>query len=146
MMWYLAKGLTWDQYEIQMLRISWVQRGSDRASTHLRIYRSCLKWRKYKDVTSTKEVHIFMSLFVQTSYGKVPVWCKRSVSFSSLLEVVLLLNDALHDQQRQYKHFNHRCVQLENMLWDFSEVGFSRENMFTEVQSCAMCWSKSQKV
>lgn len=42
-MWHFANRLTWDQYEIQILRISWVQRGSDRASTHLRIYRSCLK-------------------------------------------------------------------------------------------------------
>jgi len=32
----------WDQYEIQMLRISWVTRGSANASTHRQINRSCL--------------------------------------------------------------------------------------------------------
>lgn len=34
---------TCDQYEIQILRISWVTRGSDRASTHLQINLSCLQ-------------------------------------------------------------------------------------------------------
>lgn len=41
--WSNRERLTWDQYEIQMLRISWVTRGSANASTHRQINRSCLE-------------------------------------------------------------------------------------------------------
>lgn len=38
--------ITWDQYETQILRISWVMRGSDKALTNLQRNLSCLKKRK----------------------------------------------------------------------------------------------------
>lgn len=48
--------LTWDQYDIQTLRISWVTRGSDKASTHRRINLSCLHRRENPTSDITKHI------------------------------------------------------------------------------------------
>lgn len=72
----------------------------------------------------------------------LPVWCPGSVSVSRLLEVVLLLDDALQRNitnfkvflARQYKSFEINVLKIklwrESDLCSDSSVGFVRDRSF----------------
>lgn len=59
--------LTWDQYDIQTLRISWVTRGSDKASTHRRVNLSCLHRNREPDI---RHHQTYFALIISVVYNR----------------------------------------------------------------------------
>ena len=86
-----------------MLRCSWVTRGSERASTTRWMNRSCLcvTTPKHFNQPNNSSNPSHASKSIKLRWEGKPCRVKGSVSLTSLLEVILLMDNALQTQHYQ---------------------------------------------